>query len=528
MLTTPFCRPRNVTLNYILYGGQTTLPLAPLRVVGRRADKQRRKFASIGCEAECINEKSETVQNQSARKVLIVGGGPVGLTCAMHMLKLGMHVEVLEKRTEPSIPEVKNAKEFSVSINQRGILAMETAGFNIQQLLGQSNRFKQMITIDNKKARNTSMANRQTYYVNRSELVALLNNAINASPNRQNITFHYNTVIENFDAKSKIATFRGKNNCQINCNYDLLIGADGMNSLVRDQLSNQCPQFEYDVEYISKFIFRIATKLPREGLLIKMSELGQPINEDLEGKILVNYAAQETDTRSRMIGWTESDRSCSILVYASTHDPVLSNKDSLTEDFQIYLRDYFGDLITEEWIQVAAEQLAKNPVRNQGKLIRCNQFHGPGVILIGDAAHCTTPLLGQGLNSGLEDCQILSQLLQDPQIPFENIPQIYTQKRLLNIYAIQNFEGAIYRLAANHTSSLSYKLFQSVLMPGILISNIIGTQFETWLLGYQLQEPSVSQNQLQYRFFAIGGIFWVSILAGFSLLVGGAQFVPAL
>ena len=40
------------------------------------------------------------------------------------------------------------------------------------------------------------------------------------------------------------------------------------------------------------------------------------------------------------------------------------------------------------------------------------QLHGQSVVLIGDAAHCVTPILGQGANAALEDTAILADIMK--------------------------------------------------------------------------------------------------------------------
>lgn len=48
--------------------------------------------------------------------------------------------------------------------------------------------------------------------------------------------------------------------------------------------------------------------------------------------------------------------------------------------------------------------------------VRCSELHGPGVILLGDAAHAVTPIGGQGCNAALEDAVVLDDVLSETGI----------------------------------------------------------------------------------------------------------------
>lgn len=52
--------------------------------------------------------------------------------------------------------------------------------------------------------------------------------------------------------------------------------------------------------------------------------------------------------------------------------------------------------------------------RNEGSMQRrvwCSRLTGPGVLLLGDAAHAVTPVGGQGANAALEDTLFLDGIL---------------------------------------------------------------------------------------------------------------------
>ena len=50
--------------------------------------------------------------------------------------------------------------------------------------------------------------------------------------------------------------------------------------------------------------------------------------------------------------------------------------------------------------------------------VRCSELHGPGVILVGDAAHAVTPIGGQGCNAALEDGSVLEAIVSKTGVHF--------------------------------------------------------------------------------------------------------------
>ena len=62
--------------------------------------------------------------------------------------------------------------------------------------------------------------------------------------------------------------------------------------------------------------------------------------------------------------------------------------------------------------------------------IRCDVLHHAGaVLLLGDAAHAVVPFMGQGVNIGLEDCQVLAELFDEHGADLERIFATMTARR---------------------------------------------------------------------------------------------------
>jgi kynurenine 3-monooxygenase len=58
--------------------------------------------------------------------------------------------------------------------------------------------------------------------------------------------------------------------------------------------------------------------------------------------------------------------------------------------------------------------------------IKCSTYHDPegSAVLIGDAAHATSPTLGQGCNAALEDAATLAGLLLEMVTDLNNMGQV--------------------------------------------------------------------------------------------------------
>jgi NADPH-dependent 2,4-dienoyl-CoA reductase/sulfur reductase-like enzyme len=80
----------------------------------------------------------------SAKRVLIVGGGPVGLSAALFLNKLGVNLRVIEKNTQ--LPEYSKA----LGINARTLELMNTVGAT-ERILKEALKIRQVHIYYNEK-----------------------------------------------------------------------------------------------------------------------------------------------------------------------------------------------------------------------------------------------------------------------------------------------------------------------------------------------------------------------------------------
>lgn len=74
--------------------------------------------------------------------------------------------------------------------------------------------------------------------------------------------------------------------------------------------------------------------------------------------------------------------------------------------------------------------------------VSMKKWHDKGVVFIGDAAHATSPHLGQGVNLALEDAIVFAKCLGDVG-DFEEACQTYTQRRVCKLRYYRQLTGML-------------------------------------------------------------------------------------
>jgi 2-polyprenyl-6-methoxyphenol hydroxylase-like FAD-dependent oxidoreductase len=165
--------------------------------------------------------------------------------------------------------------------------------------------------------------------------------------------------------------------------YDLVVGADGMNSLIRDVAFGP----EHRPHYTGQMVWRATVSRPRD-VECRHSYFG-PTNKSgfnpiSDGQMYI-YAVQNVPERPH---WNDAELPTILRDLLAEFGGVLGRaREEIRRPEQITCRPVFSLILQPPW-------------------------HCGHIIVIGDAAHTTTPHLASGASIAIEDSILLARLLQ--------------------------------------------------------------------------------------------------------------------
>jgi 2-polyprenyl-6-methoxyphenol hydroxylase-like FAD-dependent oxidoreductase len=377
------------------------------------------------------------------QNVLIVGGGPAGLATALMLAKRGWtKITVLEKR--PAADYYEPDKSFNYLIDGRGQKFTDFLGLTDQlSKIGVATTefyFKKIKPNGSKKTSKlpTVDPNRKTsYWLPRRTFTLLLYQEIERNW-LEHITLIFNTNCVEIKRKSindigqeKIEVIaRTESGSVINFEPHLLVGCDGINSVVRNSLKH------WDETASDRFRMKLFPSYS-SGLRYKVLSLPPNFPLDKTGKehAICNIAYTIRGTfrgrkKSISLGLLplknpNEVRTANIITYPDHQVWELKN----TEEFYNFFEKAFPQLPIREIISLQeAERFVKSeggyfPIpqycsglyflstQQQSAKQAREQSSEVGIVLLGDAIHCFPPDIGQGVNSALEDVCFLFEAL---------------------------------------------------------------------------------------------------------------------
>ncbi|KAK9820281.1 hypothetical protein WJX72_008573 [[Myrmecia] bisecta] len=355
------------------------------------------------------------------KTAVIVGAGPAGLNTAILLANRGFQVQVYDKRNlDPAA--AANKRTYIISINPRGAKAMTEAGVRIPQQghpiegLASGSRIEfQRVT---GKIGGRQLPPMQFFCERRSLVEHMVGEAKRLHPTA--ITCHFNQGLQAVDFQRKEATFASASGQTNSVQYDLLVAADGVNSVTRTQLQKAVPHLQVE-KYDNVRSLKVFSGLKKPANLVLSDERGSYL------RFIVGKRVP-----TAMLIWTAPDGTISGALYSLT---TIMQQISTAQEYDAFIRENLPQFPTGMVPEVAA-QLEECPLTVGSASVRCSQLHGPATVLIGDAGHGVTPAMGQGAVSALESTVVFAQVLDECNGNIQRAVELFTQRRLPEVHAL--------------------------------------------------------------------------------------------
>ncbi|KAI0111610.1 FAD/NAD(P)-binding domain-containing protein [Daldinia grandis] len=350
-------------------------------------------------------------------RVVVVGGGPVGLTMAHTLSKAGIEFVVLERR--PSVFEDAGA---SLVIGPHGMRAFKQLGL-YERLREISVEFTsaQVCTEDGREYKKISIIDEfradfgcSSFIFNRAELVQAIYEGLSESDQARVLTDKKVTDVTSDDWGVTVR-------CADGTKYDasIIIGADGVHSAVRKHMRNLAlkasPKIQIDQEkpFLAEYRMLWAS-FPLQG----DKHDGPP---GLGGSSNCSgHALQYVLGKTR--GW--------IFIYERLATPT-REPTRYTEEDVIACGERWGDVAFGKKLKVkdVFSKRIHAGMTNLEEGVLKRWFWGR-IVLVGDAAHKFTPNPGQGYMNGMQDVLALTNILHSVLKPYrDDVNGEYAGKR---------------------------------------------------------------------------------------------------
>ncbi|KAK9792051.1 hypothetical protein WJX73_007017 [Symbiochloris irregularis] len=416
---------------------------------------------------------------------MVIGAGPAGALSAIVLAQDGFAVEVYEQRALPDPMHRNFDRSYSLAVGHRGLGALEKVGVNMQRYKepfpykGSMNMWREGHVTEHFHDPITSKA-----LVERMELVRhLIDEAHKLCGDK--ITWHWQHACEEVDLQHRRVTFSNPAGKKVSAAYDLLLGADGVNSRVRGELERQVPDYKGQwygrMHRIDKFFHQIAPgpdepapqtprgELDSQASVLRFYHIKSPAPLSIGLMHVHNHA---NGTYSGGLGFSRGSE--------SREDPtggVLSHQG----DYEAVLQQ-LDPIYPPGMRKKMAEQMAQRPWFFSGSTLQVPRLHHGRVLLLGDAAHAVSASVGQGVNAALEDCSMLGQaLLNAPE--GQEIDQLlsrYDKERYADVYAL----GHMHRFVSHPCAQTIWNA-----LPGTLMKDDIAL---IWFTTVNCKNTSVS------------------------------------
>jgi len=307
--------------------------------------------------------------------VAVVGAGIAGVASALCLRKIGVAVDVLEQRADPATLVI-NRPSVNLTLGARGLAVLDHLGLRervVDMAVWASSRV--IHTRSNAhEHRPYGLRGEAILSVRRHELLRLL---LDAAQSTAGITIHFECSVRSATADGRLIRHGVVPPApDMKDEYDLVIGADGLNSVIRSSVCGRAGR-------------------PDEGSRAsgwRWIELASP---PWKGSITDAVDVWPRDP-VMLIAFPNHDGCKTVLLFVQANAPFPSYAE---------LRRSAPELDISE-----ADFQRSVAAQDEVRVVNCPAWHAGRLVVLGDAAHAVAPFLGQGANAALVDARTIADL----------------------------------------------------------------------------------------------------------------------